>query len=940
MKNKTITLNKETYTVLSQLGKGGQASVWKVRRHRDDTELAMKSVLTAKTDAKGHTEHLAQTIVDNLGMRLQSEIDFIQSLPNTRKAFIVPCLDAGVIEDARYGALPTWVMPLYKHTLGDKMPPYPKDKPIPVLFSECLKWIEQAAIALEATHSFSTGSSRFVHRDVKASNLMLTEKGDIRLIDFGIVRETTIDEETGTHSYSAESASPEQVLPIRINAGRSSYAIGTHSDMYALGSVFYYLFSGKQSEAQQKLGEKDLFSQHIQMLDDHNTGMVGSLGGLTDDEYADLLDELQFRFDEEYADPDATRISVMSGELQNSEYITRSVADFIRALLDPVYRNRPSASQMRLWCKSINEALSPQLSELKLSIAQNKITANTPVTVNLSMIGKGLPANADWVEIKVNGEVVYTSFKPLAQDKHYFGFVKSEQTSWELVVSSSNGASFLELDAKALVDDRIIKDNLKIKINETADDLWKLGKHQQALCLEFRKDWLDALYQGCDSFPAAASYSELLKSLQKCQPKQQETIALYQQKLEQKFNPNPQSKDDSKSPFSENNVETPFNKPKESDNKADVSPSAEDLWNKGNYKQALHRELRDNWLDHLVQSSKTPQDIEDRARLFKSLKKRHPQQENKLSFNLQLLKEQSEKIANNKVINSNPSSAKKYLMTTAIALSVAVTAGYFLLKPKTNPSLDPVIDPISNNTGSGGFTPTVPDIPANNPNITPKPVAPTPVIADPVTPKPTPTPPPVFKDKFAQLKNDLNSDNKQARNNAWRRLNQLSKKDNAYQAKTMLANFVKQTFNLAQSSNLDHQKQAFDRLNLIASSGDKTALKSLGQAYYQGTGTKKNWGESWRQLKQANATQEKNQLERRANTILLNEKSTQKQRNLAYQAAEITARNEPAGDPAQKWMVHRYQIGDGVPINKVKAQWWQDVYDGKRRLTPIVGEQW
>ena len=923
MKNKTITLNKETYTVLSPLGKGGQASVWKVRRHRDDKELAMKSVLTAKKDAKGHAEYLAQTMVDNLGMRLQSEIDFIQSLPNTRKAFIVPCLDAGVIEDERYGSLPTWVMPLYKHTLGDKMPPYPKNKPIPVLFSECLKWIEQTAIALEATHSFSTGSSRFVHRDVKASNLMLTDKGDIRLIDFGIVRETTIDEETGTHSYSAESASPEQVLPIRINAGKSSYAIGTHSDMYALGSVFYYLFSGKQSEAQQKLGEKDLFSQHVQMLDDHNKGLIGSLGGLTEDEYADLLDELQFRFDEEYADPDATRISVMSGELQNSEYITRSVADFIRALLDPVYRNRPSASQMRLWCRSINEALSPQLSELKLSISQRKITANTPVAVHLSMIGKGLPANADWVEIKVNREVVYTSFKPLAQDKHYFGFVKSEQTSWELVVSSKEGASFLALDAKALVDGRIIKDNLNLKINETADDLWKRGKHQKALCLDFRKDWLDELYQNCHSFPAAASYSELLKSLQKCQPKQQETISLYQQKLEQKFNPNPRPA------TTEDKIETPVT-PNEAENKEspdDLSPSAEDLWNKGNYKQALHRELRDNWLDHLVQSCKTPQDIEDRATLFKSLKKRYPQQEAKLSVNLQLLKEQSEKIANKKIINPNPSSVKKYLIATTLAFSLAVTAGYFLLKPKTNPLSAPNTDLLSDHTGSGGFTPTVPSIPANNP--------------DPVIPKP----PPVFKDKFAeelaQLKNDLNSNNnKQARNKAWRRLNQLSKTQNGYQAKTMLANFVKQTFNLAQSSNRNHQKQAFDRLNLIASSGNKTALRTLGQAYSQGIGTEKNWEKSWRQLKQANATQEKKRLEIRANTILHNEKSTQKQRNLAYQAAEITARNEPEGDPAQKWMAHRYTIGDGVPVDKVKAQWWQDVYDGKRKLTPIVGEQW
>ncbi len=924
MKDKIITLNKESYTVISPLGKGGQASVWKVRRHSDNKELAMKSVLTSKKDGKGHTEYLAKTLVDNLGLRLQSEIDFIQSLPNTKKVFIVPCLDAGFIEDKRYGPLPTWVMPLYKQTLGDKMPPYPKDKPIPVLFSECLKWIEQAAIALEATHSFSTGNSRFVHRDVKASNLMLTDQEDIRLIDFGIVRETTLDEETGTHSYSAESAAPEQVLPIRINAGKSSYAIGTHSDMYALGSVFYYLFSGQQSEAQEKLGEKDLFSQHIQMLDDHNTGMIGKLGGLTDSEYDNLLDELQFRFDEEFSDPNATKISVLSGELDNGEYITRSVADFIRALLDPVYRNRPSAAQMRLWCQSIQEALSPQLSELKLSVAQTKIAANTPVHVTLSMIGKGLPANADWVEIAVNGEVIYTGFEPLTDDKHYFGFVKSEQTSWNIVVTSKANSEFFELNAKALVNGRVLQDNLKIKINETADDLWKQGKYQQALCLELRKSWLDELHQRCDSFLAAASHNELLKALQKCQPKQQETIALYQQKLEQKFNPN---------------ASDPLKpEPQAKQEEVNLAPSADDLWNKGNYEQALQKELRDHWLDQLIQDCKTAQDIEECAKLFKSLKQYHPSQKSKLSFSLQLLKEKKEQIDKAKRTTSNTSSsATKYLTATAIALSLAATAGYFILKPKPNPTLP--IPNTASNAGSGGYIPTVPDIPINNPN----PDVSTPVVTDdPITPpdKPVIVKPTTPPDPLEQLKKDLNGSNKSARNAAWQRLNQLSKQKNSYRAKTMLANFVKQTFNLASSANKNHQKQAFERLNLIASSGDKTALRTLGQAYYQGVGTQKNWKESWRQLKQANATREKNQLEIEANTILHDKNSTQKQRNLAYQAAEITARNEPAGDPSQKWMVYRYQTGDGVPVDKAKAQWWQDVYDGKRQLTPMIGEKW
>ncbi|MCK5896719.1 MAG: protein kinase [Cocleimonas sp.] len=893
MKNKIITLNADTYTVISPLGKGGQASVWKVRRHRDDKELAMKSVLTAKKDSKGHTDHLTQAVVNGLGKRLQSEIDFIQSLPNTRTRFIVPCLDAGHIEDARYGQLPTWVMPLYKQTLGDKMPPYPKDQPIPVLFSECLKWIEQAAIALEATHSFRADNSRFVHRDVKAANLMLTTKDDIRLIDFGIVHETNLDEETGTHSYSAESAAPEQVLPIRINAGKSIYAIGTHTDMYALGSVFYYLFSGMQSEAQQKLAQKSLYDQHIKMLDNDNTGWVGTLGGLTEAEYDELVNQLDFRFEEEYTDPDASLISVTSGMLQNSEYIPRSVANFIRALLDPVAVKRPSAVQMRLWCQSIKEALSPELSELRLSCDQEDIAAHSSITISLSLIGKGLPANADWVDISVNGEAIYTGFKPLSQDKHYFGFIKSEQTSWEFEVESPEKVRYLELEAKALVGDRVVKDTLKIKINETADDFWQQGKHQQALCLELREAWLDELYQGCRSFLAATRYSKLLTALKACQPKQLVLIEQYQQKLEQKFNPEASS---SVSPTTKSVVEPPP-RSKKSEPTTKVA---------NNQAAKIDPQFETASVTSPANDKKTADNEEPAAK----------------------------------------SATLKYLLGAVMALSFAGAAGYFLLKPKPTPDPAPLDNTITGG-GSGGYRPSVPSLPVNNPKknegvddvVTPITPPSKPVV---VTVPPTPKPAPQTKaeKELIELKAALNGSNQQARKKAWQRLTQLSKTTDGHQAKTIVSIFVKQTFTLARSSNKQYQKQSFERLQLIASSGDKSVLKSLGQAYYKGIGTNKNWGASWRQLKQANATQEKNKLEGDADTILHSKKSTQKQRNLAYQAAEITARNEAPGDPSQKWMVYRYQIGDGVAVDKAKAKFWQDVYDGKRRLTPMIGEQW
>jgi hypothetical protein len=661
--------------------------------------------------------------------------------------------------------------------------------------------------------------------------------------------------------------------------------------------VFYYLFSGKQSEAQQQLGRKDLYDQHIKQLDDNNTGMVGKLGGLTEAEYNDLLEHIQFRFDEEYTDPDASIITVTSGMLQNSEYIPRSVADFIRALLDPIYSNRPSAVQMRLWCQSIKAALSPQLSELRLSTTQRNIAPQSPITIHLSLIGKGLPANADWVEISLNGETIYTGFKPLTQDKHYFGFVKSEQTSWEFVVESKNKVRVLTLDAKALVGDRIVNDSLRLKINETAEDLWEEGKHQQALCLELRQPWLDQLLQRCDSFAEAASYSKLLTALKTCQPHQGDIINQYQQKLEQKFNPNATSRANSggASSSSSSSSAQGTKRRDRGDDKADI---------------------------------KTEPRFETHSNEAQAVKKDEP----------------------------STSGLKKFFAGGAIVVTLMATAGYFLFKPSTDSPSS--VDDDSLAYGSGGYTPTVPNIPITTDNSSPTvvdntdsqtvtpiaPVVPTPVV--PVTPVSKPDPKPVVsaedkvEQELVQLKADLNGKRPSARKKAWDRLHQLSKGKQGYRAKTMLANFIKQTFKLANSSNKQYQKQAVERLDLMATSGDKSALKLLGQAYFKGEGTEQNWGKSWQQLQRANAVQERDTLELKANTILHNKKSSQQQRNLAYQAAEVTARNEPAGDPSQKWMVYRYKTGDGVAINKAKAQFWQEVYDGKRRLTPMVGEQW
>ena len=89
----------------------------------------------------------------------------------------------------------------------------------------------KCAKALHYAHSRGV-----IHRDVKPSNIMLTQDSDVRIIDFGIAlvadsEISRIEGIAGSPSYM----SPEQV---------QSLELSNRSDLYSLGAVMYELLTG------------------------------------------------------------------------------------------------------------------------------------------------------------------------------------------------------------------------------------------------------------------------------------------------------------------------------------------------------------------------------------------------------------------------------------------------------------------------------------------------------------------------------------------------------------------------------------------------------------------------------------------------------------------------------------------------------------------------
>jgi serine/threonine-protein kinase len=198
----------ERYEIESLIGRGGMGEVYRAT----DTRLRRKVALKVLRPDRGGDEAVA---------RLFREARSAAGLshPNT-----VAIHDVGEAEGIFY-----IVMEL---VTGAPLLAYVGDLRVPV--ARKLGWLVDVARALAAAHK--TG---VIHRDVKPSNVMVSDDGVVKVLDFGLAKSlapmsfrTQVGHSLGTPRYM----SPEQMAGDEIDA---------RSDQYAFALTAYELVAGK-----------------------------------------------------------------------------------------------------------------------------------------------------------------------------------------------------------------------------------------------------------------------------------------------------------------------------------------------------------------------------------------------------------------------------------------------------------------------------------------------------------------------------------------------------------------------------------------------------------------------------------------------------------------------------------------------------------------------
>jgi serine/threonine protein kinase/Tfp pilus assembly protein PilF len=196
------------YKILEKLGEGGMGVVYKAQDTKLDRIVALKFLpkhLLCDEEAKTRFAHEAKasSALNHTNITTIHEIDEVEG-----ECFI--CME---------------------YVEGKSIKELIKEKALSI--QEILDISIQVAEGLNAAHK-----KGIVHRDIKSDNIMLTDEGLVKIMDFGLAKLKGVSKltKTGTTLGTMQYMSPEQAQGIEVDQ---------RSDIFSFGVILYEMITGQ-----------------------------------------------------------------------------------------------------------------------------------------------------------------------------------------------------------------------------------------------------------------------------------------------------------------------------------------------------------------------------------------------------------------------------------------------------------------------------------------------------------------------------------------------------------------------------------------------------------------------------------------------------------------------------------------------------------------------
>jgi serine/threonine-protein kinase len=199
------------YELLAELGHGGMGVVYKARQLSPDRIVALKMILLG--DLASATDRA----------RFRAEA---QSAAQLEHPNIVPVYEVGDCDGRAYFSM--------KYVPGSTLAQRLTKGPMPAReAAQCL-----AAIGRAVDFAHERG---ILHRDLKPSNILLDEKGQPYVMDFGLAKR--IQGDTRLTPSRAIVGTPSYMAPEQADSSRGM--LGPATDVYSLGAILYEMLTGR-----------------------------------------------------------------------------------------------------------------------------------------------------------------------------------------------------------------------------------------------------------------------------------------------------------------------------------------------------------------------------------------------------------------------------------------------------------------------------------------------------------------------------------------------------------------------------------------------------------------------------------------------------------------------------------------------------------------------